>query len=94
MLYSAQHVEDGMGNYEKTGYLEEPFRLFHLRDRGIKEVQLHYHDFYKIIVFYCGNVTYMIEGKSYMLEPGDIIFVNLLFLYQSGAEQMAVHCSS
>ena len=65
-----------MGNYEKTGYLEEPFRLFHLRDRGIKEVQLHYHDFYKIIVFYCGNVTYMIEGKSYMLEPGDIIFVN------------------
>lgn len=65
-----------MENYEKTGYLQEPFRLFHLRDSAIREVNLHYHDFYKIIVFYTGNVTYMIEGKSYVLEPGDIVLVN------------------
>jgi len=65
-----------MGNYEKTGYLEEPFRLFHLKDHAIREIGLHYHDFYKIVVFYGGNVTYMIEGRSYFLEPGDIVFVN------------------
>ena len=65
-----------MKHYEKTGYLQEPFRLFHLKDSGIKEVNLHYHDFYKLIVFYHGNVTYMIEGKSYVLEPGDIVIVN------------------
>ncbi len=36
----------------KTGYLREPFRLFHLKDSYGGEMQLHYHDFYKIIVFY------------------------------------------
>lgn len=65
-----------MENYKKTGYLQEPFRLFHLKDSVTREISLHYHDFYKIIVFYAGNVTYMIEGKSYVLEPGDVIFVN------------------
>lgn len=65
-----------MKEYEKTGYLQEPFRLFHLRDNAVGEVSLHYHDFYKLIVFYHGNVTYMIEGKSYLLEPGDIVIVN------------------
>ena len=65
-----------MESYEKTGYLQEPFRLFHLRDTAIGEVGLHYHDFYKMIVFYAGNVTYMIEGKSYVLEPGDLVLVN------------------
>lgn len=65
-----------MGDYKKTGYLEEPFRLFHLKDSITREISLHYHDFYKMIVFYSGNVTYMIEGKSYVLEPGDVIFVN------------------
>lgn len=65
-----------MKNYEKTGYLREPFRLFHLKDSVTKEISLHYHDFYKIIVFYTGNVTYMIEGKSYLLKPGDVVLVN------------------
>ena len=65
-----------MSEYEKTGYLQEPFRLFHLCDSVTRDIPLHYHDFYKIIVFYGGNVTYMIEGKSYVLEPGDVILVN------------------
>ncbi len=65
-----------MKNYEKTGYLQEPFRLFHLKDNVRQEISLHYHDFYKIIVFYTGTVTYMVEGKSYLLKPGDIVLVN------------------
>ena len=65
-----------MDNYEKTGYLREPFRLFHLEDCPAGEMNLHYHDFYKVIAFYGGCVTYMIEGKSYVLEPGDIVLVN------------------
>lgn len=68
--------DKAMKNYEKTGYLQEPFRLFHIKDNAVGEVNLHYHDFYKLIVFYHGNVTYMIEGKSYLLEPGDIVIVN------------------
>ena len=71
-----ERQERHMDNYEKTGYLREPFRLFHLEDCPGGEMNLHYHDFYKIIAFYGGCVTYMIEGKSYVLEPGDIVLVN------------------
>lgn len=68
--------ESSVKKYEKTGYLQEPFRLFHLKDSVKRVIDLHYHDFYKLIVFYGGNVTYMIEGKSYVLEPGDVVLVN------------------
>lgn len=45
-------TEDGTGDldsYEKTGYLREPCRMFHLRDCTEREFPFHYHDFYKII---------------------------------------------
>lgn len=61
---------------EKTGYLNEKFRFFHIKDQTKKEYLYHYHDFHKIIVFLSGNVTYRIEGKSYHLKPWDILLVN------------------
>lgn len=61
--------------YEKRGYLKESFRLFHLTDSTMQEFDYHYHDFNKIIFLISGNVTYFIEGKSYLLEPEDLIFV-------------------
>ena len=63
-------------NHEKTGYLKEDFRLFHLNDRTKKEFDYHYHDFHKIIVFLSGKVTYHIEGKAYHLKPRDILLVS------------------
>ena len=38
-------------NLEKTGYLNEEFRLFHIKDQTSREFSWHYHDFHKIIVF-------------------------------------------
>ena len=32
---------------EKTGYLNEDFRLFHIKDQTPKEYKYHYHDFHK-----------------------------------------------
>lgn len=61
---------------QKTGYLNENFRLFHLRDKVNKTYEYHYHDFHKIILFLSGKVTYMIEGKSYDLKPWDVLLVN------------------
>lgn len=61
---------------EKTGYLKEDFRLFHIKDQTEKEYFYHYHDFHKIIVFLSGKVTYHIEGKAYHLKPWDIILVS------------------
>lgn len=63
-------------NHEKTGYLKEDFRLFHINDRTKKEFDYHYHDFHKIIVFLSGKVTYHIEGKAYHLKPRDILLVS------------------
>ena len=60
---------------EKTGYLKEEFRLFHINDRTDREFSYHYHDFHKIIVFLSGKVTYHIEGKAYHLKPRDILLV-------------------
>lgn len=60
----------------KSGYLLEKFRLFHLKDDSPKEYEYHYHDFHKLIWFISGEVEYHIEGKSYRLEPHDILLVN------------------
>ena len=63
-------------NLEKTGYLKEDFRLFHINDQTKKDFSYHYHDFHKILVFISGKVTYHIEGKAYHLKPRDILLVS------------------
>lgn len=61
--------------YEKTGYLTEPYRIFHLRDCGSQEFVFHYHEFYKMIYFLEGRVDYTVEGKTYRLKPHDFVLV-------------------
>ena len=62
-------------NYRKSGYLREDFRLFHNVDARKREIPFHYHDFHKLLIFLSGNVSYVIEGKQYALQPGDIVLV-------------------
>lgn len=64
-----------MEQYVKKGYLNSEFRLFHLTDQETREIEYHYHDFDKITIFINGQVNYMIEGKSYDLNPYDIVLV-------------------
>ena len=61
---------------QKSGYLYQNFRLFHLRDKKDRKFDYHFHEFNKIIIFLSGNVTYLIEGKTYVLKPWDILLVN------------------
>lgn len=68
-------MEVSMDSYTKKGYLNSEFRLFHLTDQETQEVAYHYHDFDKITIFIKGTVSYMIEGKSYELQPYDIVLV-------------------
>lgn len=65
-----------METYEKRGYLNCEFKLFHLSDIPKQEFEFHYHDFDKIIIFLKGKVNYVIEGKTYPLMPYDIVLVN------------------
>ncbi len=66
----------------KRGYLTEDYRLFHLRDNREVKLDHHYHEFDKIVLQLGGRVTYNIEGKSYLLQPMDILLVsrNLIHL--------------
>lgn len=61
--------------YEKRGYLVEDYRLFRLAGRDAENIDWHYHDFHKIIVFLGGTVQYAIEGKRYDLCPDDVVLV-------------------
>lgn len=63
-------------NYEKIGYLNVNYKMFHLTDSKIKDYSYHYHDFDKILILISGDVTYHIEGKTFKLEPYDIVLVN------------------
>lgn len=65
-----------MNNFEKLGYLEDDFKMFHINDRQKKDFAFHYHDFNKIIILISGNVNYTVEGKNYALKPYDIVLVN------------------
>ena len=45
----------------KRGYLDEDFRLFHLKDTRAQKLEYHYHEFDKLILLLRGRVTYMPE---------------------------------
>lgn len=64
-----------MERYEKKGYLSNDFQLFHLTDTSIPELEYHYHEFDKITILIQGNVDYTIEGRTYELNPYDIVLV-------------------
>lgn len=66
----------------KRGYLNDPYRLFHLRDNRALKLDYHYHEFDKLVLLLGGRVTYHIEGKSYPLQPMDILLIsrNLIHL--------------
>lgn len=61
--------------YQKTGYLTGDFRLFYLTSAEERDFQSHYHDFHKLLYFGSGSVSYYIEGKTYQLQPDDIVLV-------------------
>lgn len=65
-----------MNKVEKTGYLNNDYKMFHIVDREKKEFNYHYHDFNKIMILLSGNINYSIEGKDYLLKPYDIVLVN------------------
>ncbi|MBR4578509.1 MAG: helix-turn-helix domain-containing protein [Oscillospiraceae bacterium] len=62
-------------SYAKRGYLLEDFRLFHLKDDRGTEMDAHYHEFHKLTYIISGGGGYVVEGRRYLVQPGDIILV-------------------
>lgn len=65
-----------MAEYNKKGYLYSNFKIFHLKDSNLGEIDFHYHDFHKVLIHLAGNASYSIEGQNFDLQAGDIVFVN------------------
>ena len=87
-----------MQNYQKAGYLQEDFRVFHLTDHEVFDVDYHYHDFHKILYLIKGELSYSIEGRTYEVRPGDIIFVGAgevhkPILHQQEYERIIIYVS-
>lgn len=59
----------------KRGYLNEGFRVFHLKDSRAQKLDYHYHEFDKLILLLSGKVTYVVEGVTYFLKPWDVLLV-------------------
>ena len=59
----------------KRGYLNEDFRLFHLKDSRAQKLDYHYHEFDKHILVLGGKVSYVVEGVTYFLQPWDLLLV-------------------
>ena len=58
------------------------FEVFRYKDAYMKEVTLHHHDFYEVYFFLSGNVQYIIENRSYLLTPGDVLLISPMELHQ------------
>jgi AraC-like DNA-binding protein len=63
--------------------LSSDYEVYHYLNSNLAEINLHHHDFYECYLFISGDVTYLIEGKTYYLKPGDIILINSKELHQA-----------
>lgn len=64
-------------NMEKT-----TFEVFRYCDPKPESVAVHHHDFYEIYFFLSGEVEYRVEGKTFLLKPGDLLLINPRELHQ------------
>ncbi len=57
--------------------MERPdFECYHYLDPVPPVVDFHEHAFYEIFFFLSGDVSYIIEGRTYQLRPGDILLTD------------------
>ena len=78
-------------SYEQRGYLLEDFRLFHLAGPIDERMDWHYHTFHKLIVHLSGQSAYGIEGRTYPLQPGDVVLIAQGCIHRPEAEPKAAH---
>ncbi len=58
------------------------YEIFHYYDKARRDVELHHHDFFEIYYFISGNVEYRVEGKSYILQAGDLLLISPWVFHQ------------
>ena len=56
--------------------IRSDFECYHYLDLTPPDVEFHEHEFYEVFFFLSGNVSYNIEGRTYLLRPGDILLTD------------------
>ena len=56
----------------RQNMIRQDFECYHYCDIIPPIVDFHEHEFYEVFFFLSGNVSYNIEGRTYLLRPGDI----------------------
>ncbi|MBR5377300.1 MAG: helix-turn-helix domain-containing protein [Lachnospiraceae bacterium] len=69
------------------GYLNEAFRVFHNTDILGACTPVHFHSFYKVTFVKYGKGRYMIDGRTYDIQSGDIILVGINVPHQPFFEE-------
>lgn len=91
-VFQAEKAEENVMKQLKQKFtsrqymISSDFEFFHYRDEAPVEVEYHNHIFYEVFFFLSGDVTYIIEGKSYRIKPGDIILINNRELHKTIVE--------
>ena len=60
----------------RQNMLGPQMEAFHNYDDTERVVDLHHHDFYEIYYFISGDVEYRVEGKTYILQKGDLLLIS------------------
>ena len=79
------------GQAQLRGYLKGDYRLFHIYDKRAMDFGSHAHDFHKVILCLEGSVTYIIEGRSYVLRPWDILLVPKNKIHHSKTDALCAY---
>ncbi|MDI9418937.1 MAG: AraC family transcriptional regulator [Firmicutes bacterium] len=58
------------------------FSFYHSVTTNPEGFDIHIHRSYELLYFVSGNATYHIEGQTYQMEPGDLIFTNTRELHK------------
>ncbi len=48
----------------RSGYLQQNFRLFHLKDKKEQQFDFHYHDFDKIVIFLFWDMCVFVDDSA------------------------------
>ena len=85
-MRSSTRIFDPRQNMKRSDY-----EVFHYRDSKTCEVEVHHHDFYEIYFFLGGKASYWIEGTSYPMEVGDLLFIGPSELHRPVVEETSVY---
>lgn len=70
-------MESYIHNFTSRQHMVTPdYEYFHYKGMEPVDIEYHNHDFYEVYQFITGNVTYLVEGRSYKLSPGDILLIH------------------